>query len=78
MKSAIIRSVLAGIQRMVELCEQRGYGWCLSVHGDWANGFDTIGAKIKTTISYPLITGPKRSKRDAANGKKGLQEGENG
>ncbi len=57
------RSVLAGIQRMVELCEQRGYGWCLWAHGDWANGFDTIGAKIKTTISYPLITGPKRSKR---------------
>lgn len=48
---------MAGVQRMVELCEQRGYGWCLWAHGDWANGFDTVGAKIKTTVSYPSITG---------------------
>jgi len=54
---------IAGIQRMVELCEQRGYGWCLWVHGDWANGFDTIGAKIKTSIRYPPITAAGRSKR---------------
>lgn len=29
----------------------------LWAQGDWANGFDTVGAKIKTTIGYLSITG---------------------
>jgi cellulase (glycosyl hydrolase family 5) len=48
---------IAGVQRVVEICEKNGYAWCLWAHGDWADGFDTYGAKIKTTISYPSITG---------------------
>jgi len=51
---------IAGVQRVVELCEQRGYGWCLWAHGDWSNGFDTYGAQIKTRVKYPLITGTAR------------------
>jgi hypothetical protein len=50
-------ALVAGVQRAVEVCEQHGYGWCLWAHGDWANGFDTYGAQIKTSVSYPLITG---------------------
>jgi hypothetical protein len=48
---------IAGIQRVVEICEQRGYGWSLWAQGDWAKEFDTFGAKIKTTVHYPSITG---------------------
>lgn len=48
---------LAGVQRAVDACERNGYGWCLWAHGDWSNGFDTYGAQIKTTATYPLITG---------------------
>lgn len=48
---------MAGVQRAIEICEQYGYGWCLWAHGDWADGFDTYGAQIKTRLSYPLITG---------------------
>lgn len=51
---------LAGVQRAIELCEDRGYGWCLWAHGDWADGFGTYGAKIKTRATYPLITGKAR------------------
>ncbi len=50
---------LAGVQRAVELCEEHGYGWCLWPQGDWANGFDTYGAKLKTRAAYPLITGKR-------------------
>jgi hypothetical protein len=52
-------AAIAGVQRAVEVCEQQGYGWCLWAHGDWTDGFDTYGAQIKTTASYPLITGKK-------------------
>lgn len=48
---------IAGVQRLVEVCERSGYGWCLWAHGDWADGFDTYGAQIKTGVAYPLITG---------------------
>jgi len=48
---------LAGVQRAIEICEQHGYGWCLWAHGDWADGFDTYGGKIRTHVNYPLITG---------------------
>ncbi len=48
---------IAGVQRVVELCEQHGYGWCLWAHGDWADGFDTYGAQIKIGVNYPSITG---------------------
>lgn len=48
---------IAGIQRMVEICEQQGYAWCLWAHGDWAKGFENYGSKIKTSIKYPSITG---------------------
>ncbi len=48
---------LAGVQRMVEICEQNGYGWCLWPYGDWADGFSTYGAQVKTRTVYPLITG---------------------
>jgi hypothetical protein len=48
---------LAGIQRVVDICEKNGYGWCLWAHGDWADGFDTVGGKIKTGITYSSITG---------------------
>jgi hypothetical protein len=48
---------MAGVQRAIELCEQAGYGWCLWAQGDWADGFDTYGAQLKTHLHYPLITG---------------------
>ncbi len=48
---------LAGVQRLVDLCEQNGYGWCLWAQGDWADGFNSYGAQIKTHSKYPLITG---------------------
>jgi len=48
---------LAGVQRMVEVCEKQGYGWSLWAHGDWADGFQTYGAEIKSTVPHPLITG---------------------
>jgi hypothetical protein len=48
---------LAGVQRTIELCDQHGYGWCLWAQGDWADGFDTYGAQLKTSVSYPSITG---------------------
>jgi len=44
----------------VEICEERGYGWCLWAHGDWADGFGTYGAKLKTSVPYPSITGKGR------------------
>jgi hypothetical protein len=50
-------SRIAGVQRVVELCEKNGFAWCLWAHGDWADCFDTYGAKIKTTIQYPSIIG---------------------
>ena len=50
-------SEMDGVQRAIEICEQHGYGWCLWAHGDWADGFDTYGAQIKTKVKYPLITG---------------------
>jgi Cellulase (glycosyl hydrolase family 5) len=50
---------LAGVQRMVEICEQNGYGWCLWPYGDWADGFSTYGAQVKTRTVYPLITGKR-------------------
>jgi hypothetical protein len=51
---------LAGVQRVVEVCEERGFGWCLWAHGDWSDGFGTYGAKLKTHATYPLITGQAR------------------
>jgi hypothetical protein len=50
---------LAGVQRMVEICEQNGYGWCLRPYGDWADGFSTYGAQVETRTVYPLITGKR-------------------
>jgi aryl-phospho-beta-D-glucosidase BglC (GH1 family) len=54
---------LAGVQRVVDLCEQHGYAWCLWAWGDWANGLDTYGAKITTRAAYPLITGEPAAKK---------------
>lgn len=50
-------SEMAGVQRVIEISQQNGYGWCLWAHGDWADGFDTYGAQIKTRLKYPLIMG---------------------
>ncbi|SPE51034.1 exported hypothetical protein [Verrucomicrobia bacterium] len=52
-------ALMAGVQRAIDLCEQHGFGWCLWAHGDWADGFDTYGAQLKTGLSYPLITGQR-------------------
>jgi hypothetical protein len=51
---------LAGVQRVIDVCEERGYGWCLWAQGDWADGFGTYGAKLKTRATYPLISGKTR------------------
>ncbi len=59
---------LAGVQRVIEICEERGFGWCLWAHGDWSNGFDTYGAKLKTHATYPLITGKRYSSRSTPHG----------
>jgi hypothetical protein len=48
---------LAGVQRVVEICEQRGYAWCLWARGDRVNGLEGYGAKITTKATYPSITG---------------------
>jgi hypothetical protein len=48
---------LARVQRTIELCKQDGYGWCLWAQGDWTDGFDSYGAQLKTSVSYPSITG---------------------
>ena len=47
---------LAGVQAVVNICEERGYGWCLWAQGDWADGFGTYGAQLKTRATYPSIT----------------------
>lgn len=48
---------IAGVQRIVDVCEKQGYGWCLWADGDWSHGLSTYGAKITTTLKYPSITG---------------------
>lgn len=48
---------LAGVQRVVDVCEERGYGWCLWAWGDWAKGLEEYGVKITSKGNYPLITG---------------------
>lgn len=37
---------VAGVQRVVDICEQREYAWCLWAWGDWANGLEAYGARI--------------------------------
>lgn len=51
---------LAGVQRVVDVCEEHGFGWCLWAQGDWSDGFGTYGANLKTHATYPLITGKAR------------------
>ena len=53
---------LAGVQRVVDLCEQHGYAWCLWAWGDWAKGLEGYGAKITTKANYPSITGEPAAK----------------
>ena len=53
---------VAGVQRVVDDCEQRGFAWCLWAWGDWANGLEGYGTKITTKAAYPLITGGQRAK----------------
>ena len=36
------------------------HGWCLWAQGDWADGFGTYGAKLKTRATYPLISSKTR------------------
>jgi hypothetical protein len=53
---------VAGVQRVVDDCEQHGYAWCLWAWGDWAKGLDEYGTKITTKAAYPSITGEPAAK----------------
>lgn len=48
---------IAGVQRIIDVCEKQGYGWCLWADGDWAHGMTTYGTQLTTSLTYPSITG---------------------
>ena len=47
---------IAGVQRMIDICQEQGYGWCLWAQGDWTDGFQSYGGRLKTG-KYPSISG---------------------
>ena len=52
---------VAGVQRTIDICAERGYGWCLWAYGDWADGYEQYGKNLTFSGTYPSIVGSARA-----------------